>query len=93
MPRITKLIDLNTGTTIGEWVDATGRYSCFSDARRAIAEIWDCPLSSVEEIETVGGDFLAVDAEPVAYLVSRYVPMPALSDPSVVDLRRFNTVH
>lgn len=86
MPRHTKLKLLN-GRTLCEWVDATGCYSCIDNARLEIADAFNCRLGEVEEIETEGGEFLAINGDPVAFLESKFVPMPAMSTISAVDLR------
>lgn len=89
MARITKL-KLLDGSTLCEWYhgkEATfdGTLNVWADARREIAEWADCALSRVGTIENdIGGEFLTVDDEPVAFMTSAAAPrMTTLS----VDLR------
>jgi hypothetical protein len=77
-------LKLITGQKLCEWFDATGTYSVFDDARREIADWANCSLLDVEEIETEGGEFLAVEGEPVAYLECRF--FPATPTARVIDL-------
>ena len=85
MPRITKLICLISGNTIGEWIDATSA-NHFDDARLEVAEVWNCRLGEIGYEETEYGEFFTVNDEQVACLEWHYVPHPSMSR-SVVDLR------
>lgn len=83
MPRITQLKLLN-GETRGTWTHARDTIenaeNLWVDVRRVIADWADCPLSRVGTIEDdFGGELIAVDDEPVAFLVTVRTP--------VVDLR------
>jgi hypothetical protein len=84
MPRITTLKLMN-GQKVREWTFSKDTIdnasSVWIGARGAIAEWFDCPLSDVGTAENdFGGEFITLDDEPIAFLVSVTVP-------SVVDLR------
>lgn len=57
-----------------QWIDSTGSYNVFNDARRVIADWADCSLA---EIDFDDDDMICVDGEPVAFLEREYVRSPS----------------
>ncbi len=92
MPRITKLIDIETDETICTWRETTFRPGerPMDEARLELALWLNRPLSEIRyDDDHEAGECFTCRGEPAAIFEVAIVANPYVNTPSVVDLKPF----